>query len=141
MPINTRDFNAMAKALRESKPLLAKELKKSLRRAGEITAAEARAISSTHSTSIPPSVKTHVRGAVVEVRAGGAGVPIAGLYEYGNRGSSSGNTFRHPVFGDRSNWVQQKRYPFMRPAVLATGHLAETEILKALDAVSRKMVS
>jgi hypothetical protein len=138
--LDTRDFNKMAKGLREAKPELAKELKKALRAAGEITAAEARLVSSEHSRTIPATVKTSVRGTRVEVRAGGPAVPIAGLYEYGNRAKASGNTFRHPVFGDRTNWVEQKRYPFMRPAVERTRRAAEAEMLKALDAVSRKMV-
>jgi hypothetical protein len=172
--LDTRDFTAIAKALREAKPLLAKEMKQGLKRAGEITAAEARVISSEHSTSIPPSIKTGVRGSVVEVRAGGVvgarkiarelhgggygtrhsdahrkrleraaeGSAIAGLYEYGNKGGTSvGGTFRHPVFGDRGNWVEQRRYPFLRPAVEKTKRQAEDAMVNVLDEVSRKLVS
>ena len=144
--LDTRDFNKMGKALHEAKPELAKELKKALKKAGEITADAARVQASFHSRKIPPTVRTYVRGTRVEVRGGGANVPIAGLYEYGNQGGSKSaaaanrGVFRHPVFGDRTNWVEQRRYPWLRPAVQRTQRTAEAEMLKALDMASRRMV-
>jgi len=110
-------------------------LSKDLSAAGEIVAAEARKISSEHSQTIPPSIKVRRRVATVAVQAGNADVPLAVLYEKGNKGSNpSSTTFRHPVFGNKNNWVTENRYPFLRPAAEKTMPEVEALVLKELDA-------
>lgn len=147
--VDTREFASFAKALRKAKPVLAKELAKSLRAAGEIVAVEARAnATSEGSTSIPPTVKTRVASATVSVVAGGAKSPIAGLWELGNSGRASqqqipirGGGFRHPVFGNRNVWVNQPRHPFLLRALHAKAFVAEKAALDALDAAVATVVS
>ena len=111
-------------------------LRKSLRGAGEIVAAEARKEASQHSTSIPPTIKVRTRAATIAVQAGAPDVPLAVLYEKGNAGGGGSNAgeFRHPVFGHKDKpWVTQKRYPFMRPAEARTMPAVEEIVLKELD--------
>jgi hypothetical protein len=69
--IDTREFRAVAQALKKAQPLLRRELVANLRVAGELVAKDARSIISEHSTSIPPTIKTRVRGVGVSVEAGG----------------------------------------------------------------------
>lgn len=105
---------------------LRNELRKELRASGEMVAAGARLLADAHSTSISPTIKVRTRiqsrKAEVEIKAGGGKVPIAGLFELGNKGSKSasatrGGRFRHPVFGNKSNWVDQDMHPYMGPTV------------------------
>jgi hypothetical protein len=138
--IDTRAYSDAAKALRKGSKHLNRELRKRLRKAGEIMAVEARSIASEHSEKIPPTVKVRVAGATVAVVAGGEKAPIAGLFELGNTGNKSksasasrGGKFRHPVFGNRENWVDQDMHPFLLPAAEATKVEAQKEILKVLS--------
>lgn len=52
------------------------------------------------------------------------GPAIAGLLELGNKGGGSKSAaatrrgeFRHPVFGNRNNWVIQPMHPYLAPAL------------------------
>lgn len=78
--------------------------------------------SSDGSLQIPPTI----RGGLVtpheyRIEAGGESVPIAGLWELGNRGGSErSTTFRHPVWGNKNVWVEQNRYPYLQPALRET---------------------
>lgn len=99
-------------------------LRKELRAAGTIVSEDARSRASARSKTIPGTIKTRTRiqsrQVQVEIRAGSAEVPIAGLFELGNRGKKpkgGAREFRHPVFGDKENWTHQKMYPYLRPAV------------------------
>jgi len=61
---------------------------------------------------------------------------MAGLDELGNRRGRSPSSFRHPVFGDMTNWVEQPRYPFLRRSLLED----EPVVMKAsLDAVEKTL--
>lgn len=97
------------------------QLRKTLQVAGKLIAEDAKAISGEHSKSIPPSIKVRTKKTSVSVIAGGEGVPLAGLFESGNKGrgksqaASKGGRFRHPVFG-RDVWVDQDMHPFLLPA-------------------------
>lgn len=48
------------------------------------------------------------------------GLPIAGLYELGNKGGRNtvdmNGTFRHPVYGHVDRWVDQERHSYLLPA-------------------------
>lgn len=56
-------------------------------------------------------------------------------HAYENKGKPG--TFRHPVFGNRRNWVTQEARPFLAPAVRAKGRAVESEITKAVDDTTR----
>jgi hypothetical protein len=142
--IDASQFKEVAKALKVAQPMLYKELGKSLAVAGRLIANDAKAIASKHSESIPPTIKVRRRGVGVQVVAGGADVPIAGLFELGskgNRSSATGGTFRHPVFGNRDNWVDQEMHPFLAPAGRKNQAAVDALVFKALDAVTGEIVN
>jgi hypothetical protein len=101
-----------------------KQLHQALRVAGELIADDARILAAEHSKSIPPSIKVRVSKTRISVVAGGEGVPLAGLFELGNKGrgksqaASRRGQFRHPVFGDKGNWVNQDMHPYLLSAAV-----------------------
>jgi hypothetical protein len=112
--IDAREFRSFARALKLARPALRRETIRNLRAAGDLIAKDAKAIAGEHSESIPPTIKTQVRGMRVGVQAGGKGnaraafnapygtltsnkalrqaeegIALAGLYELGNKGESN----------------------------------------------------
>lgn len=135
--VDTRDLKAFIGALRKASPTAAVGMRESLRAGGEIVAREARTLAGEHSDRIPATIKTRVRGATVSVVAGGANAPVAAPWEMGNKGSrSDSTTFRHRVFG-QDVWVEQARYPFLRPAAKQKAPELEAEVLKVADEIAR----
>jgi hypothetical protein len=130
---DTRQLKEFIKSLRDTYPVAATGLKEKLRAGGEIVASEARKIAGEHSTSIPPTIRTSVYGAVVSVKGGNKSTPLAALYELGNKGKRSADSFRHPVFGRENDWVDQARYPFLVPALEKSGPAMEAELEKVAD--------
>lgn len=115
--IDLREFKRLTRDLKAFKP--DKQLKKALRTAGELIATDARAMVSPYSNTVPPSIRVRIRKTSISVIAGGESVPMAGLLEMGNRGrSSSRSKFRHPVYGDRSTWVDQAMHPYLLRATV-----------------------
>ncbi len=115
--IDLREFKRLTRDLKAFKP--DKQVKKTLKVAGELIAADARANVSPYSTTVPGSIKVRLRKTSISIIAGGANVPMAGLLELGNRkGGAKKGKFRHPVFGDRSNWVDQQMHPYLLKATL-----------------------
>jgi hypothetical protein len=91
------------------------------------------------STRIPRSLMVRLRlggrspGVLVVARQSIA--PHARAFEgIGNRG----DTFRHPVMGDRDVWVSQAVRPYLAPAVDATREDVIDELVKAVDDTVRK---
>ena len=115
--VDTKELRQLTRDFMDWKP--DKALKKMLRGAGDLIAADAKANIAPYSKSIPPTVKVRIAKTRVSVVAGGAGVPIGGLFELGNKGhgksqaAARSGTFRHPVFGDRTVWVNQKMHPYL----------------------------
>lgn len=89
------------------------------------------------STRIPSAVKTQTSFSVrnpgirvyVDSRMAPHARPYEGMAPGGNRGS-----FRHPVHGDRENWVTQKTRPFFRPAIASDREKVLAAIQTALMA-------
>lgn len=116
-------MDALERDLEESAARLAVETDKALVEVGlliKVTAKRVAADAGSH--SIPPTVHSIPKPGMVVVTAGSESVPLAVLWDLGNRGR--GNrlkpTFKHPVFprGDRSTWtwVEQKRHPILTRA-------------------------
>lgn len=134
--VDTRDLRAFVRATKKASPTAARGLRLMLRGAGEVVAEEARHIASQHSASIPPTIKARTYLATVSVSAG-KDVPLAALYELGNRGGNQDSpTFRHPVYGNRNVFVEQQRYPFLRPAAQAKEAELQEAVMKVADAVA-----
>jgi hypothetical protein len=143
MGVDATDFAGFAKALRKAAPDLAKLLRTNLRAVGSVAADEARGIAGEVSTSIPPTIKVRVSGATVAIVAGGKENAIAGLFELGNKPNrrSPGDTFGHPVFGNKQVWSRQATHPFLAPAVTNRGAEVEAGALDALDDVIARVVN
>jgi hypothetical protein len=141
--IDTRDFKDVVKVLRKAQPEAHKQLRRRLRKAGEIVAVAARELASEHSEKIPPTVKVRTAGATVAVIAGGKDAAIAPLFELGNTGGSKSaaaarrDKFRHPVYGNRQVWVDQDMHPFIAPAAAAHMLAVERDVVGALDDAAR----
>lgn len=139
--IDMRQYRDFMRDLKKVNPKLRKELQKQLRAAGEEVAVDARALAVVHSRKIPPTVKVRTSGVSVAVVAGGkADTAIAGLFELGNAGNrksaaaSRSGRFRHPVFGDRSTWVDQPMHPYLAPAAKRMRKRVRQMALDAIDA-------
>lgn len=117
--LDLKEFRKLTRDLKSFNP--DKQVHKALRTAGQLIADDAKRIAEEHSQSIPPTVRVRVSKTSVSVLAGGEGVPLAGLFELGNKGrgksqaAAKGGRFRHPVFG-RDVWVTQAMHPFLLPA-------------------------
>jgi hypothetical protein len=115
-------FRPTIRAIKKWDPTVRKELRKELRAGGEMIASGARLLASAHSKTTPGTIKVRSRiqsrKAEVEIKAGAADVPIAGLLELGNKGKKANvRKFRHPLPGDKSQWVDQDMHPYLAPAV------------------------
>lgn len=134
-------FAVVLKAINKWDSKLRTELRKELRAAGEEIADEARARAGMYSKSIPPTIKVRTsiqsRQAEIRIKAGSAQVPLAGLFELGNKGGKAhGGKFRHPVFGDTSTWASQRMHPFLAPAVKRHEATVLARVGKAVDAAN-----
>jgi hypothetical protein len=99
--------------LRAADPVAARTLRLGLKSGADLVAAEARNIASGFSTRIPQTIKASASGYLsAKVKAGASSAPHAAALE--NHGFSG--TFKHPLFGDRTVWVQQSAQPFLAPA-------------------------
>lgn len=146
--LDTTDFRQFAKALRRAEPQLNKRLRKQLRAAGDLVAAEARSRVSPYSKSIPPTIAVRATGTTVSVIAG-KGVPLAGLFELGSKRSAFG-VFRAPNYPPAGTsgsdaYVRgghtQPMHPFLGPALAAKANEAETLIINALDETIAEIVA
>lgn len=145
MPVVRADLSAykqLAKDMRAAKDPLVKTLRVRLRAAGEIVAKDARSRAEGFSETIPPSIKVRTSGVTVSVVAGGNGVPLAGLFELGNKkASKTATTFRHPVYGNREVWRDQSMHPYLWPALQAHESEFEAAATEALDSVSKEFLA
>ena len=114
-------MDALVGDLRSAASRCDREMAITLGEVGDTVAEAARHV--VESEKIRPTIKAHppMKG-YVSVTAGDENVPLAALWDKGNRGrgNSRKKTFSHPVFaqGDRSTWtwVQQVRKPFLAKA-------------------------
>lgn len=123
----------IARDLRKLPDETRKAVRPKLRAGGEIIAADARDRAD-WSSRIPGTVRVRTsfqeNKEKVQVTAGGSGAPHARPYE---GIGSSGDTFRHPVYGDREVWVSQEKRSFLFPAAEAKGEQVTGLVRAALD--------
>jgi hypothetical protein len=110
-----------------------KAIRPKLREAGELVQQRARENAS-WSDRIPGDIKVvtsfRQNREGVTVKAGGANSPHARPYE---GLTTRGNSFRHPVYGNRDVWVSQEARPFLMPAAEASADEATAMARTALD--------
>lgn len=127
------DIRKLINDLRKIGDGVGRELGKEFKKAAGPVAAQAKANAS-WSTRIPGAITTGVSqsrrfpGAQIKVSKNKA--PHARLYEFRK-------SFRHPVFGNRENWVSQATRPFIRPAIRAKGDGFVKACDRAVDTAAR----
>jgi hypothetical protein len=134
--IDTSSFAKFARDLKRAEPRLAKSLRTNMKAAGEIVAEDARQRAG-FSSRIPQNIKVGVAGSRIRVYVSAKKAPEARPLEHGGREGS----FRHPVFGNRENWVPQPARPFLRPALRAKSALVVIAAKKAVDDALREVHS
>lgn len=88
------------------------------------------------STRIPGAIRmtpSFSAGAGVTIRVNAGRAPHARPYE-----GLSGDPFRHPVFGDRENWVAQAARPFFYRAVEQHGAEVAEAVANSVVEVARR---
>jgi hypothetical protein len=115
--IDGESFDAAVRNLFEAAERVDGEVTAAMLEIGETFKATAKQFAGEHSQSIPPTIRVEPAKHAVVVKAGNSNVALAALYDLGNegKGGRKKDTFRHPVFGNRDVWVEQKRYPFFAP--------------------------
>lgn len=126
--VNVSGLKELAAVCKIAGPELSADLYKALGAAGELVAARARS-NAKFSKRIPGSIAVKRRGLNVKIQAGGDAAPDAAPFEHGG----SPGMFRHPVFGNRENWVSQAAHPFLTPAVNEVADAASVLVLAAVD--------
>lgn len=134
--IDTSSFTKFARDLRKADAALAQRLGKNLKAAGEIVAADARRRAG-FSSRIPSSIRVMRAGDKIRVEAVAKKAPDARVLEHGGLMGK----FRHPVFGNRDNWVAQQARPFLRPAAIAGRAAVVRAAQKAVDEALREVHS
>lgn len=116
---------------------LRKELRPAIRAAAQRVLVDARSRAS-WSSRIPAATRISVRfgrrNAGVSIVVSAARAPHGRPYEHGG---VPGN-FRHPVYGNRNNWVTQRARPFLWPAAVAKREEVAREIDRAVEQVLRR---
>lgn len=121
------EFNSVRVLAREFGQVpfdLRRELRPRLRQAGDLIRSEAQA-NAAWSSRIPGAIRMTVSFASktggIRIYVDSKKAPHARPYEGAGRGGTSASSFRHPVFGNRNNWVAQPTRPFLFPAVRKAG--------------------
>lgn len=124
-----RDIERIIADLGKIPKELRREARPAIKRAAEPIAADARRRAS-WSKRIPKAIRISPRLSRkqqgVAIRVDSKKAPHARAYE---GISGRGDTFRHPVHGNREKWVEQKTRPFLAPA--AKGRTSD--VRKAVD--------
>lgn len=118
--VQTIGFKELAASMAIAVPLsIHAHLTTAFMAAGNIVAEQAIENIDPYSTRIADSIKVRMSGqTAVRVVAGGTDLRIAGLLELGSAKSrKGGDTFRHPLFGNRDVWVNQPMHPYLWPAL------------------------
>lgn len=111
--IEATDFAALQRDLKNANTDALKLFRAAAKTGGDKVAQKARGAISGVSPRIASSIRVLANNKGVQVLAGGSKAPHAAAFE--NFGQSG--TFRHPVFGNREVWVEQRAYPFLLPSL------------------------
>jgi hypothetical protein len=116
-------MDALTRDLQESSRRFRGEADKALVEVGALISATAKKVAEGEgSSSIPPTIKVKPLPGMVAVTAGDTKVPLAALWDLGNRGKGKRKqkTFAHPVFAtgprDTWTWTDQPRHPILTRA-------------------------
>ncbi|MBX6382163.1 MAG: HK97 gp10 family phage protein [Microbispora sp.] len=114
-----------------------KELRPRLRKVGQAALTDVKARAS-WSSRIPGATRLSIslakRDPGVSIVVDRKKAPHARPHEHGGRPG----TFRHPLFGNRQRWVEQRARPFLWPGARPHFEQADRDIAAAVDEVARK---
>lgn len=117
-------LRVLAARLKAADAALLRSMRADLKTATVPVQAAVRSKAAGFSTTIPGAVTARTRfskrNAVVEIRVVAKKLkpghePLARLEEFGSKGRRG--VIRHPVYGNRSNWVNQPSHPFFYPTI------------------------
>lgn len=110
-------MDALQRDLREAADRFSVETDKTLVEVGELIKLTAKMVAEeAGSSSIPPTIKSIPGPDVVVVTAGSKDVPLAALWDLGNKGKSKRDEFWAPVYGHRKPGALHKRHPILKRA-------------------------
>ncbi len=129
------DFRRFQRSIRRVDRELSKELNKELKTVVKRTIIPAAQRNAGWSTRIPGAIKPQVGVRTIGVRVAGRQAPHARPLE----GAGGQAWFRHPVFGNREVWVNQRTRPFLGPAVDRHADDAVKAAGEAVENAARKI--
>jgi hypothetical protein len=137
--INVSGLRGFSTALRRARPEISRELRLGLRRAGDLVKEEARARAATGDmpASIADSLRVRTYGVRVSVIAGSTKATAAAAFEH----KGVPGNFRHPLFGNRAYWYEQRAHPYLRPAAEMLAPKVADEVLDAVGAAIDKALA
>jgi hypothetical protein len=112
--IDIQGWKELQRALKRVDPELQKSMNHALRDEAQVIADEAKQFA-VWSERIPGAITARVNTHGGEIVVSRRKAPHGSLYELGSKGNRG--QIRHPVFGNRENWVSQPTRPFIRPAI------------------------
>ena len=130
--VDGKAFNIVARELKKVAPQLAKELNKELKQVMTREVLPDAKSNASWSSRIPGAIKPQATTRQVALRVARKRAPHARPFE--GRG---GGSFRHPVFGNRSNWVTQSTRPFLKPALDKNAEKAVDGAQKAIATAAK----
>lgn len=131
--VDDSSFRDLQRSIRTIDREIAKELNRELRDVLRTTVIPAAQSNASWSSRIPRAIRPSVTTRQIAVRIAARAAPHGALFERGHSGRTQSDRWRHPVFGNRDNWVSQPTRPFLRPAVHDN---ADQAIEAASDAVT-----
>jgi|SRR3954471_20639169 hypothetical protein len=119
--VDIQGLNEFLRDLRKFEPEVSKGFRRRIKGVVEKVAVDARRRAPKKTGKLSKGIRPSVtnKGASLLSKA-----PHAKIFEFGGR---------HPVFGNRNNWVFQPAKPHIFPAVRANEQFLKSEMLAALD--------
>lgn len=144
--LDASGLRGFAEGLRRASPEMAKQLRTKMRRAGERVRDDAKVIAS--ASDVPSGIAPSIR-VRASLAGAGSGVHLSVLAGPKNDGDTAGGvgaaaavehrgepgTFRHPLFGNRDYWFEQRAHPYLRPAAERNMARVADEVLAATQEV------
>lgn len=134
--VDANDFRDFQRTLKKLDKDVARELNKELRKVLNATIIPDARANASWSTRIPPAIKPTVGTTKIGARVASRQAPHGRVFE-GSRKNQRNGWFRHPVFGNRERWVNQRVRTFLQPAFDDNAGKATRQAEEAIDRAAR----
>lgn len=136
--VDADDFRNFQRTLKQlGGPEMTKALNKELRGVLNTTIVPDARRNAGWSSRIPGAIKPQVTSTKLAVRVASKQAPHGRPFEGLQQGLRANAWFRHPVFGNREVWVNQRTRPFLAPAFDDNADKATKAAEQAVDAAAR----